>query len=47
MLNAQILIPSQCERALTLWCDDLLKYEGGSLKMNRTLARHDFSGTNY
>jgi hypothetical protein len=43
----QISLPSQCERALALWHNDLLKYEGGSLKMNRTSAQHDFSGTNY
>ncbi len=40
-------LSSQCERALTLWRDDLLKYDNGSLKMTRTSARHDFSGTNY
>ena len=43
----RLLLSSQCERALTLWCDDLLKYENGSLKMTRTSAQHDFSGTNY
>ncbi len=30
-----------------MWRDNLLKYEKGSLKINRTSARHDFSGTNY
>ena len=43
----ELSLSSQCEWALTLWHDDLLKYENGSLKMTRTSARHDFSGTNY
>jgi hypothetical protein len=43
----RLSLSSQCERALTLWRDDLLKYDNGSLKMTRTSARHDFSGTNY
>jgi hypothetical protein len=43
----RLSLSSQCERALTLWRDDLLKYENGSLKMTRTSSQHDFSGTNY